>query len=299
MYIFEKTSGKFIFGRTTDSACQSGKFRIDPSADRTRIDIYLTGNGKQFIANKLVGEFLKADGSPYANFAELDAATATFFDPGADPGAAITVTGALTDAQLRATALPVSGPVTDTQLRASAVPVSGPLTDTQLRAAPLPSSKAAFVEVRLTRPSDTVQYAANDAINSSVGAPVSLNLPDMALANGRGGYLMQIDAASDMLNLADATLRLWFYRTEPTGIVGDNVAMTNSTANITNGRHYIDVKFNSLLAGSSSVLGQNSPVWNYVCDAASKDLKLRVQTLTAFTPTSGGFIDFTFTLTQL
>lgn len=78
---------------------------------------------------------------------------------------------ALTDTQLRATALPVSGafypatqpvsgtvtasvsnfpatqpisgtvtatgPLTDTQLRAVAVPVSGPLTDTQLRASPL------------------------------------------------------------------------------------------------------------------------------------------------------------------
>lgn len=35
-----------------------------------------------------------------------------------------TVTGPLTDTQLRATAVPVSGPLTDTQLRASAVPVT-------------------------------------------------------------------------------------------------------------------------------------------------------------------------------
>jgi len=35
---------------------------------------------------------------------------------------------------------PVSGPVTDAQLRASAVPVSGPLTDTQLRASTVPVS---------------------------------------------------------------------------------------------------------------------------------------------------------------
>src|SRR6266513_2726289 len=37
----------------------------------------------------------------------------------------LNVTGALTDTQLRATAVPVSGPLTDTQLRATAVPVSG------------------------------------------------------------------------------------------------------------------------------------------------------------------------------
>lgn len=66
--------------------------------------------------------------------------------------APLSVTGPLTDAQLRASAVPVSGtvtatgPLTDTQLRATPVPVSGtvtatgPLTDTQLRATPVPVS---------------------------------------------------------------------------------------------------------------------------------------------------------------
>lgn len=35
---------------------------------------------------------------------------------------------------------PVSGPLTDAELRATAVPVSGPLTDAQLRATPVPVS---------------------------------------------------------------------------------------------------------------------------------------------------------------
>ncbi|HAB99250.1 MAG TPA: hypothetical protein DCE71_05460, partial [Parachlamydiales bacterium] len=39
-------------------------------------------------------------------------------------GTTVTVTGPLTDTELRASAVPVSGPLTDTQLRASAVPVS-------------------------------------------------------------------------------------------------------------------------------------------------------------------------------
>ena len=44
--------------------------------------------------------------------------------------ATITVDGALTDTELRATAVPVSGPVTDVELRATAVPTteSSPLT---------------------------------------------------------------------------------------------------------------------------------------------------------------------------
>jgi hypothetical protein len=66
---------------------------------------------------------------------------------GIDAFGRIVVTGPLTDAELRATAVPVSGPLTDTQLRATPVPVSGTvtantggLTDTQLRATPVPVS---------------------------------------------------------------------------------------------------------------------------------------------------------------
>jgi hypothetical protein len=44
----------------------------------------------------------------------------------------VTVTGPLTDTQLRASAVPVSGPLTDTQLRASAVPVDSELTTADL-----------------------------------------------------------------------------------------------------------------------------------------------------------------------
>lgn len=57
---------------------------------------------------------------------------------------ALPVSGPLTDAQIRATALPVSGPLTDAQIRATALPVSGPLTDAQLRAVAVPVSGTFF-----------------------------------------------------------------------------------------------------------------------------------------------------------
>lgn len=159
----------------------------------------------------------------------------------------------------------------------------------------------AVVQVRLTRPVEgsPVQYTANDAINSSVANPVSVNVPNFALAAGRAAYIMAIQATTNMLNLADGIIRLWLYRTEPSGLVGDNVAMTNDDANTTKGRHYIDIKFNSLLANSTTILGIKEPVALYITDPASADLKLRVQTLTAFTPVSAGWIDIAFTLLQL
>lgn len=114
--------------------------------------------------------------------------------------AQIAVTGPLTDAQLRATAVPVSfsgqsvsvsnfpatqpvsgtfwqatqpvsGPLTDTQLRATAVPVSGPLTDTQLRASALPVSIAATVATReATNATSSVTQVASSATNVTLKA---------------------------------------------------------------------------------------------------------------------------------
>lgn len=74
-------------------------------------------------------------------------------------GGTVVITGAITDAELRATPVPVSGtvavtgtfwqatqpvsgPLTDTQLRATPVPVSGGLTDAEIRASAVPVSLA-------------------------------------------------------------------------------------------------------------------------------------------------------------
>ena len=101
--------------------------------------------------------------------------------------ATLTVTGPLTDAQLRASAVPVSGPLTDTQLRASAVPVSGPLTDTQLRASAVPvSGTVTAVTGGLT---DTQLRASAVPVSAA-----SLPLPANA-AQETGGNLAALAAA--------------------------------------------------------------------------------------------------------
>lgn len=77
------------------------------------------------------------------------------------------VSGPLTDAQLRATAVPVSGPLTDAQLRATAVPVSGPLTDAQLRATNVPISST-----QLNTLAGTVKNEDSAASNADPGTAV-------------------------------------------------------------------------------------------------------------------------------
>ena len=111
---------------------------------------------------------------------------------------ALSVTGPLTDAALRATPVPVStGGLTDAQLRASSVPVTGPLTDTQLRATavpvsaaalPLPSGAATDVTVQAVRdrlPVALGRQASNASVSVIDGIPVVsiLNLSTDALGS--------------------------------------------------------------------------------------------------------------------
>lgn len=70
----------------------------------------------------------------------------------------LTVTGPLTDTQLRAVAVPVSGPLTDAQLRASAVPVS-------LASAPLPTGAA-------TAANQVTEIASLASIDSKLANPM-------------------------------------------------------------------------------------------------------------------------------
>lgn len=86
---------------------------------------------------------------------------------------ALAVTGPLTDAQLRATAVPVSGPLTDTQLRATAVPVSGPLTDTALRASAVPVS-GPLTDTQLRASAVPVSGPLTDTALRASAVPVSL-----------------------------------------------------------------------------------------------------------------------------
>jgi hypothetical protein len=132
------------------------------------------------------------------------------------------VTGGLTDTQLRATAVPVSlassvavtGPLTDTQLRATAVPVSGtvgvsgtvpvsgPLTDTQLRATALPVSGAVGISGSVAVTGTFFQ--ATQPISAA-----SLPLPSGAATSAKQ------DAAADLLEAGLANPHFPALRSDP------------------------------------------------------------------------------------
>jgi hypothetical protein len=107
---------------------------------------------------------------------------------------------------------PVSGPLTDAQLRASAVPVSGPLTDTELRASAVAISHANLDVALSTRlkPADTLtkvstvdtitnvvhvdDNAGSLTVDGTVTANAGTNLNTSLLALEAGGNLATLTA---------------------------------------------------------------------------------------------------------
>lgn len=154
----------------------------------------------------------------------------------------------------------------------------------------LPSGTPAKLTYELTRPSDIIGYTIGDAINSSVATPVAITLTNASIANNGGGFAFLLKVESNMTTLAGATLRYWFYNTVPSALVGDNVAFINSYANASKRCFYVDVTFDTLLAGSDTVIGSVELSKEYVTALADKNIYALIQTLSAFTPTSGGKI---------
>lgn len=202
------------------------------------------------------------------------------------------------------------GGLTNTELRASAVEVNEPsLTDgsqkSQLTDASgnllYPSGEPVRISATLTRPSDNNSYLAGDHVNSSTSSPAAILLPDAAIVNGGGGFIMDFKMETDATTFAGATLRFWMFNDIPTGIVNDNAPYINSFANADKrcACGYFDCTFDPLLGGSDCVIGKYQPNTEYVCATASKNMYILVQTLTAVsTPKSAGVFKFYFNVVK-
>ena len=153
----------------------------------------------------------------------------------------------------------------------------------------LPNGTPVRKEVEITRPSDVIAYTAGDSINASTTSPVAFELASMSTAAGGGGFITKLKVETNITAMANATLRIYFFRDTPTSITADNVAMTIAYANSSKRSFYIDITLDPLVTGSDTIFGQTLDLsTEYACLATS--MYFTVQTNSAFTPTSGGKI---------
>ena len=186
-----------------------------------------------------------------------------------------------------------SDDITDGSQKTQLVDVSGNVL--------YPSGEPVRISATLTRPSDNNSYLAGDHVNSSTSSPAAILLPDAAIINGGGGFIMDFKMETDATTFAGATLRFWMFNDIPTGIVNDNAPYVNSFANADKrcACGYFDCTFDPLLGGSDCVIGKYQPNTEYVCATASKNMYILVQTLTAVsTPKSAGVFKFYFNVVK-
>lgn len=129
-----------------------------------------------------------------------------------------------------------------------------------------------------------VHTTANDNIDV-------LEFTNMSISSGGGGQLMDVKIESDIVAIAETTVRLWFYNVEPSTIIGDNVAFNHVYVDKNVRMFYVDVVMNAQDGSSASIVGQTSVIKEYNCSLSS--LFVQVQTITGFTPTSGGKVNIT------
>lgn len=259
MYLFKNSSNKWIFGDTIKDECEAGIFRPKFSSDLTTVSIIYVSTGKYYKTDELISFFTNESATPYATSDDLLTAANGFFDGSA------------------------GGSITDSE---------GNII--------LPSGTPSKLITEITRPADTPgAYTAGDAINTSTTVPTLITFANASIANGGGGFLYLLKAESNMTTLAGQTIRYWFYNDTPTGIVGDHVAFVNSYANASKRCFYIDLTFDSLLAGSDTVFGQVKLSDEYIAKSTGKDIYALIQALTSFVPTSGGKITTSLSVVKL
>ena len=154
--------------------------------------------------------------------------------------------------------------------------------------------------VELTRPADTTdEYAVNDSVNSSTSAPAALTLASVVSQNGGGAILQSVKLETDMVILANKTLRIWLYNSTPSVIPNDNEVFNHAYADAEKRLFYVDVTFSSQMGTSDTIVGISEPLSFLKAADTTKDIKLLIFTQSVFTPTSGGKIKITGTFLQL
>lgn len=144
-----------------------------------------------------------------------------------------------------------------------------------------------------TRPADTTAYTARDVVSNSTGASTLMQF-DIARVAGGSGYIAKARLITN--NKAPTPrLRLWLYTISTPTVAADNAAFTLLWANRANRLGYIDFPALSTEdptgSDSASSIATSGTAFTiplaFICAAGDTKLYGLLETLDAFTPTSG------------
>lgn len=165
---------------------------------------------------------------------------------------------------------------------------------------PLPVSTLGFpktIKVDVTRPADTVQYGAGDAISDSTSAPTSggFTISNAGRQSGGSCIITDVCIASSNDPVTRLAGEIWLFDTAVTNI-NDNVSFGVSDTEIKTGVGIIPFSlFDAGNNGFAHITGLNILV---TC-SGSANLRFLLRTRNAYTPASAEVLSFTFKLMQV
>jgi hypothetical protein len=149
----------------------------------------------------------------------------------------------------------------------------------------------AVISASVTRPADTTQYAAGDALTNSTSAPVPLTFNACARANGGSGVMVRVVVIDSANQATAASLELWLFDTIPHAD-NDNAAFTPTDAECATCLAVIPLNASYVGTATSGADGNRVYVMNglnipFKCGAASDDLFGLLVVRNTYTPVSG------------
>ena len=148
----------------------------------------------------------------------------------------------------------------------------------------------------ITRPANTTAYTARDAIADNTSGATILTFAGAARRIGKGGYIVGVRIASDKA-VAVVKYKLHLFQSAPT-VIADNSPMTAPLyADIAKYVGSLTLPTAALENTGGAAYAQQDTTLEpplamaYICDSDETNLYGMLETLTAFTPTSGQFFD--------
>jgi hypothetical protein len=156
----------------------------------------------------------------------------------------------------------------------------------------------AFVSPVITNA--TVDLAGTVANTTPNTVPTAITITEVAKADGGGVLIENVLIETTATQFAGKKIRIWLFKSTPTYFTGDNDGFVLKFANDMNAVPYIEVTMEALLTGSDIVVGTAKPEIMYICDDASDDMIILLQSVDEVTsPASEADFRITFNTTQV
>lgn len=176
---------------------------------------------------------------------------------------------------------------TDQPTMSNAQPVTPAATEAHLGEV---GGKVVRVTGTFTRPADTTAYAANDVVSNNTSTTTLITLSNAARVNAGSGYIVGARVATDKKSITPR-IRVHLWNASTPTVSADNANHKSVYADISKRIGTFDLAAMATSADTTNSDMSSTADWTlripFVCAAASTTLYAFLETMDAFTPSSG------------